>query len=80
MNKDSIERDFSLMEKVRELEDALCMTIKINHGQVLEVTVADLISKYKSCLSRNDTKYIDAFTLVLKYYLTEEEFLRATKD
>ena len=74
------DRDMSLMERVREIEDYLSTTVKISHGQILEVTVADLLGKYKSCVKRNDTKYINAFALVLRYYLTEEEFLEATKD
>lgn len=70
----SIERDFSLIDKVKEMEDALSMTIKISHDQICEIVVADLIGKYKASVGRNNTKYVDSFATVLRFYLTEDEF------
>jgi len=75
----SIKRDFSLIDKVKEIEDALSMTIKIDHNQVCEIVVADLIGKYKASVKRNDTKYIDSFATVLRFYLTEDEFSEMTE-
>jgi hypothetical protein len=69
----SIKRDFSLHDKMREIEDAMSMTVKLGHNQVLEVVVADLSVKYKASLKRNDTRYIEAFGTVLRFYLSEDE-------
>jgi len=69
----SLKDDIGLIEKYRELQDATSMTVKINHNQVCEIVVADLIAKYKACTERND-EYKDAFAKVLRFYLDEEEF------
>lgn len=69
----SLKDDIGLIEKHRELQDATSMTVKINHNQICEIVVADLIAKYKACTERND-EYKDAFAKVLRFYLDEEEF------
>lgn len=42
----SIKDDNGLIDKYRELEDSMSMSIKIRHDQVCEIVVADLMSKY----------------------------------
>lgn len=69
----SIKDDNGLIDKYRELEDSMSMSIKIRHDQVCEIVVADLMSKYKACSQRND-EYKTAFDKVLHFYLTDDEF------
>jgi hypothetical protein len=64
----------NLLKTQDELMETLAVGVKISHGEALKVTVNDLVEKYKSCVKRGDDQYIDAFSLVLKYYLGEEEF------
>ena len=68
----SIKGDSGLIQKYREIEDACSMKIMIRHDQIIEVVVADLMSKYKACLKRNDG-YADSFEKVLSFYLTPHE-------
>lgn len=72
------ERDMELMKTQNELMDSLSVSVKISHGEALRVVVSDLIEKYKSCVKRGDDKDIKAFSVVLKYYLGEEEFKKLT--
>lgn len=69
----SLKDDLKLLENYRAIQDATSMTIKINHNQICEIVVADLIAKYKACTERND-EYKDAFAKVLRFYVDEEEF------
>lgn len=62
------------MEVHSDLMESLSVTVKISHGEALQVTVNDLVSKYKSTVERKDKKHINAFKTVLMYYLSEEEF------
>jgi len=75
----SFERDNALLEKYTDLIDSLSVKVKVEHGEILRIVVADLLQKYKGNVKRNDTKYISAFETVLKFYLTEEEFTEYTK-
>jgi len=75
----TFERDNALIETYANLMDSLSVKVKVEHGEILRIVVADLLRKYKASVERNDTKYIDAFTAVLKFYLTEEEFTEYTK-
>jgi len=61
-----------LLEIHDELQDALCTTIKISHGQVTDITVKDLISKYKSTI-KNKHHCMESFKTVLLYYLHPDE-------
>ena len=69
----SIQNDQALIDKYKEIQDALSMTVKIQHEQVLEIVVADLMAKYKSCLSLNH-ECKEAFEKVLHYYMGDEDF------
>ena len=68
----SIKNDIGLIEKYAELQKANSMKVTILHDQILEIVVADLISKYKACKSRDD-EYKESFAKVLRFYLTESE-------
>jgi len=61
-----------LLEIHDEMQDALCTTIKISHEQVLDITVKDLISKYKSTI-KNKHHCMESFKNVLLYYLEPNE-------
>lgn len=63
------------MESYRKVEDTLSTTIKIDHRQVGEIVVKDLIKKYKFNLGRvkKDDKIIESFKNVLLYYMDEAE-------
>jgi len=69
----SIKDDIGLIEKYREIQKVCSAKVTILHDQVLEIVVADLIAKYKTCKQRND-EYADSFAKVLRFYLSEEEF------
>lgn len=69
----TIQNDQALIGKYKEIQDALSMTVKIQHDQVLEIVVADLMAKYKSCLSRN-YECKESFEKVLHYYMGDEDF------
>jgi len=70
----SIKEDLSLIEKIREMESSLSMTIKINIGQINEIVVADLTLKYKSAVNSDNKKNIELFKNVLLFYLDNSEF------
>lgn len=70
--KDDLEDTHRLFEIHKDLQDSLSTTIKIDHGQVLEIVVKDLVSKYKACKERGD-EYEDSFKKVLRFYLTADE-------
>jgi hypothetical protein len=73
-----LKRDVELMRTQNELMDSLSVSVKISHGEALNVVVNDLVKKYKSCVEDGNDKYIEAFSVVLKYYLSEEEFKQLT--
>ncbi len=75
----TFERDNALLETHAELTDSLSVKVKVEHGEILRIVVSELLNKHKASVERNDTKYIDAFSTVLKFYLTEEEFLKIIK-
>ncbi len=62
-----------------ELYECLSVSVKIPHGEVLKVVIGDLLGKYGASVERKDKKYSDAFEVVLKFYLTEDEFIEHTK-
>ncbi len=62
-----------LLEINREIEDALSTTIKIGYEQVLQIVVADLLSKYKAAVKRKDEKWEPVFKQALRFYLEDEE-------
>jgi hypothetical protein len=70
----NMNRDMRLMKEQDELMDSIAVSVKISYGESLKVVVNSLIAKYKSCVECNDTKKIEAFGIVLRCYLTEEEF------
>jgi hypothetical protein len=59
--------------------DSLSVKVKVEHGEILRIVVADLLLKHKASVDRNDTEYANAFAKVLRFYLTEEEFTEYTK-
>ena len=67
-----IKDDFGLIEKYREIQKIGAAKVTILQDQVLEIVVADLITKYKASKKRND-EYVEAFEKVLGFYLTEDE-------
>jgi len=48
-------------------------SVKIDHNQVLNIVVWDLIDKYKNNFDRNNVDWVIAFEKVLRYYLDENE-------
>ncbi len=68
----SIKDDIGLFEKFREIQDIGSAKVTIPRDQVLEIVVADLITKYKACKKR-DNEYTDSFRKVLSFYLSEDE-------
>jgi hypothetical protein len=62
----------SLIESYRQLHKTLSVSVKIDHEEVCKVVVNDLIEKRNS----HSNKIKDSFDLVLRYYLTEDEFQR----
>jgi len=74
----SFERDTQLLRTYRELREATRVNLKIDHDMVCNITVADLLEKYRRLDDKRnpehkDILYRDAFRKVLSYYLTEEE-------
>ena len=59
-----------ILENYRQLNNALKVSVKIDHEEVLKVVVEDLIAKRNS----NGNKIRDAFDSVLLYYITPDEF------
>jgi len=68
-----------LLKTQNELMDSLAISVKISHGEALHVVVNDLIDKYKASVKRGDTKHIDAFSVVLKFYLGKDGFTKINK-
>ncbi len=64
--------DLGLIEKYREIQKVGSAKVTILQDQVLEIVVADLISKYKASKERKD-EYAEPFKKVLSFYLTEDE-------
>ena len=60
----------SIIDYYREINDSLKVSVKIDHNEVLELVVYDLIQKRNS--PRNID--IDHFDKVLLYYLGEVDF------
>lgn len=63
-------KNMSFFQDYEKTRKSLMTTIKIDHEQVLYITVGDLIEKRNS----DTNKQRDAFDVVLRYYLTEDEF------
>lgn len=62
-----------LFETYRHIERELSTTIRIDHRQVSQITVGDLIAKYKQ--HQENEVYRNAFEVILRgFYLTEKEF------
>lgn len=64
----------ALLKTYKELEVIGSVEIKINYEQILKITVAELILKYRAAKERKDTETSDNFSKVLRFYLDEEEF------
>lgn len=63
-----------LLKISRDIRDSLSTTLKINHEQVEELVVADLLGKYKGAIKRNkDDKWVEPFKTILLFYLEEDE-------
>lgn len=54
------------------------MIIEVNHNQVLNIVVWDLIDKYKFNIKRGNQEWVEGFEKVLRYYLDEDEMSRLT--
>jgi len=67
-----IQGDINLLRKFNEIQDRLSVNVKIQHDQVTEIVVADLMSKYKHRINKPD-EYTDAFKTVLSFYLDKVE-------
>ncbi len=62
-----------VFEIYRKREQSQSIPVLINQGQVLRITVAELMSKYKA--HRNNPDYAPAFETILRgFYLTDGEF------
>ena len=61
---------------MEETRKAISTTIRVDHDQVVQIIVSDLLNKYKSLEKRNsDKELLKALEFVLlQYYLTEDEF------
>lgn len=66
--------DINKLEKIfeteRELRKSLQVSVKIDHEEVIKITVRDLIQKRNSPTN----KIRNEFDAVLRYYIDEEEF------
>ncbi|MDA3854886.1 MAG: hypothetical protein PF569_01410 [Candidatus Woesearchaeota archaeon] len=62
----------TLIDSYREIEDALKVGVKIDHNEVLELVVYDLIQKRNAPTN----KIKESFDEVLMYYLGDEDFNR----
>lgn len=63
-----------LIDISKELENALSTTVRINHNQVMDIVVADLLAKYKSAKSRGLGGNASMLSgVLLQYYLTPDE-------
>lgn len=71
-------KDF--FEAYDELKDSLSVLVKIDHVQVKNVIIKDLINKRKSCLERKDLKAVEHFDYVLMYYLGEDDYKKYVID
>ena len=60
----------SIIDSYRELNDSLKVSVKIDHNEVLELVVDDLIKKRNS--PSNSDK--EPFDKVLLYYLGDKDF------
>jgi len=67
------EEAMGLIDTYNKLNQVGSKQVTISHGEVLNIVVDDLITKYKACLKRNDKRYTQSFKTVLSFYLTEEE-------
>ncbi len=67
-----MDRELEIMKSYRKLNDALKVTVKIDHAEVLKIVVDDLIKK-RNCPTN---KVRDSFDDVLRYYLDEDEFVK----
>jgi len=64
----------SLMRIRKDIDESLSTTIKINHEQVLNIVIADLLSKYKH--NKKDEKWEPIFKEVLRFYLSDDELFQ----
>jgi len=68
--KDLHDKNLIVGRIYQEMRKSLMVSVKIDHEQVLELIVKDLISK-RNCPT-NEIK--ESFDAVLKYYLGREDF------
>lgn len=66
----------SEIEFYREMQDALKVSVKIDHNEVHKIVVRDLMKKFESgsCESNEENK--KAFERVLLYYLGKDDFAK----
>jgi hypothetical protein len=62
------------MNHYEQMRDALCVSVKIDHGQQLKVIINDLRTKRKHCADTKQWDKVKHFDFVLKYYLGEDDF------
>lgn len=60
-------------EILRDIDDALAMPIKLDHRQVDKIVVSRMINLFTANKER-DPEYAERFELVLRHYLTDDEF------
>lgn len=61
-----------VFEHYLDLTNSLRVSVKIGHDEVARIVVEDLIKKRNSPTN----KKTDEFDAVLRYYLTEDEFVK----
>ena len=59
-----------MTDSYMELRNSLKVSVKIDHEEVTNIVIRDLIAKRSS----KTNKIKDSFDAVLRYYLTEDEF------
>lgn len=62
-----------IIEIERSIRDSLSTTLKINHEQVEELVVADLLAKYRAHVERKDIEWADIIKAMLRFYLEHHE-------
>lgn len=79
MNFRTDEEFYAFCKQLRETEKALSTTVRINHEEVMNIVVNELIDRRNSPQCKPENR--DALDHVLRvYYLTAEEFQKYVID
>jgi len=66
-----VEEEYERLLKIsRELDIAMSTSVRINHDQVAEIVVADLLRKYEG---NKNNEWGPIFKKILSFYLDENE-------